>query len=43
MPTRRVLTVNQVYHILLLWLETRDWESAFYQVIVRLSALSSCD
>ncbi|KAH7105531.1 guanine-1-methyltransferase-domain-containing protein [Auriculariales sp. MPI-PUGE-AT-0066] len=33
MPTRKILTVNQCYDILLKWLEHRDWERAFYAVI----------
>lgn len=44
MPTRKVLTVNQCYDILLQWVETKDWETAFYSVIVsvhyRISALA---
>lgn len=34
MTTRKVLTVNQCYDILLRWIETRNWEEAFYAVIV---------
>lgn len=33
MSTRKVLTVNQVFDILLQWVETRDWEKALYNVI----------
>ncbi|KZW04196.1 hypothetical protein EXIGLDRAFT_599635 [Exidia glandulosa HHB12029] len=33
LPSRKVLTVNQCYDILLGWLEHRDWEKAFYAVI----------
>lgn len=29
MPSRKVLTVNQVVDIMLRWLETRDWAAAF--------------
>lgn len=33
LPTRKVLTVNQVFEILVKWVETRDWEESLYSVI----------
>ncbi|KAF6762043.1 guanine-1-methyltransferase-domain-containing protein [Ephemerocybe angulata] len=33
MPTRKVLTVNQCFEILIKWVETRDWEESLYSVI----------
>ncbi|KAH9179746.1 guanine-1-methyltransferase-domain-containing protein [Lactarius sanguifluus] len=33
LPTRKVLTVNQVFEVLVKWVETRDWESSLYAVI----------
>ncbi|KAF8272469.1 tRNA methyltransferase TRMD/TRM10-type domain-containing protein [Lactarius quietus] len=33
LPTRKVLTVNQVFEILVKWVETRDWELSLYEVI----------
>ncbi|TFK93636.1 hypothetical protein K466DRAFT_460837, partial [Polyporus arcularius HHB13444] len=33
MRTRKVLTVNQTFEILLTWVETRSWEQALYAVM----------
>lgn len=33
MPTRKVLTVNQVFDILAYWVSTRDWEQAMQKVM----------
>jgi tRNA (guanine9-N1)-methyltransferase len=33
LPTRKVLTVNQVFEILVKWVETRNWEEALYSVM----------
>lgn len=33
MTSRKVLTVNQVFEIMVKWLDYRDWEKAFMEVI----------
>ncbi|KAI8147989.1 guanine-1-methyltransferase-domain-containing protein [Fennellomyces sp. T-0311] len=33
MASRKVLTVNHVYEIMIKWLDNRDWEKAFLEVI----------
>lgn len=33
MKTRKILTVNQVFEILVHWTEHRNWEEALYSVI----------
>ena len=33
MASRHILTVNQVLEIMLRWLDTKDWEKAFLDVI----------
>ena len=33
MTSRKVLNVNQVFEILINWVETREWEKALYSVM----------
>jgi tRNA (guanine9-N1)-methyltransferase len=33
LPTRKVLTVNQIFEIMVKWVETRSWEEALYAVV----------
>ncbi len=35
-----MLTVNQVFEIMLKWVETRDWETSLYAVIPKRKFLS---
>ncbi|EEB09770.1 tRNA m(1)G methyltransferase Trm10 [Schizosaccharomyces japonicus yFS275] len=39
MSDRKILTVNQVFEILSLWLEYRDWERAFLEIIPKRKGL----
>ncbi|KIK67622.1 hypothetical protein GYMLUDRAFT_154603 [Collybiopsis luxurians FD-317 M1] len=41
LPTRKVLTVNQVFEIMLKWVETRNWEEAFHCIIPKRKFLES--
>jgi tRNA (guanine9-N1)-methyltransferase len=33
LASRKVLTVNQVFEIMVKWLDCRDWEKAFMEII----------
>jgi tRNA (guanine9-N1)-methyltransferase len=33
LPTRKVLTVNQIFEIMVKWVETRSWEEALHAVV----------
>lgn len=33
LPTRKVLTVNQVFEIMVKWVETRSWEEALNAIV----------
>ncbi|KAJ3972134.1 guanine-1-methyltransferase-domain-containing protein [Lentinula raphanica] len=43
LPTRKVLTVNQVFEIMLKWVETRNWEEALHSVIPKRKFLNGKD
>lgn len=42
LKTRKVLTVNQTFEILLKWVETRDWEQALESVIPKRKFNTEC-
>ncbi|PIL37540.1 hypothetical protein GSI_01234 [Ganoderma sinense ZZ0214-1] len=42
MRTRKVLTVNQTFEILLKWVETRDWEQALNSVMPKRKFNTEC-